>query len=485
MKEIRTSTLALLGAKWVSIGLALQKAAQFVVMLVLIRLLMPQDFGLMSFALVVSNILGRIKHLGMNSALMQRQDQVPQAANAFFLASFSLSLLLGGVLVLSAGEAATFFKNGDARLVLQVMALQLPIDAACAVQRALAMKALEFRKVSMIAFFGSLANGFVSVVLALMGAGVWALVLGYLAESITQCVFWWTVAPWRPSLDTRANVTRQTLGFGLLALLASVLEGGIDTISRIAMGRLLGAPLLGQYDISSRLVSVPVRNIGIAGQRVSLPAFCREQHDLRRVGGWFFRIVAYTFYVVVPGAVCVMLIPDLVVSVLCGPKWLPAIPLVRILGAAAVALPLASAGQVYLAAGRVNLLVVVTALRFLVAVPLLVAAAHVSLVAVCGVEAAVVLVMAPVSLWLVLRVTGATLGEAVSLLWPPLAAGIPLAAALIAMKIAVVGFVVGPEIVRLAAIVVPALLVYAVVAFALRPRVFHEFREAISRSVSG
>jgi PST family polysaccharide transporter len=218
---------------------------------------------------------------------------------------------------------------------------------------------------------------------------------------------------------------------------------------------------------------------------VSLPAFCKEQDDLRRVGGWFFRIVAYTSYMVVPGAVCAMLIPDLVVSVICGPKWLPAIPLVRILGAAAVALPLASAGQVYLAAGRVNLLVVVTTLRFLVSVPLLVAAAHISLVAVCSVQAAVILVMAPVSVWLVLRVTGETLREVVALLWPPLAAGIPLASTLVAMKIAVAGFFAGPEIIQLATITVPALLVYAVVAVALRPQVFHEFRDAIRRSLSG
>ena len=180
--QAKTSTLAITGAKWVAIGSLSQKSIQMLLVVFLARLLSPEDFGLIAVASLMLIFAGRVKQLGLHGALVQRKEDLEEAANAYFFLNIGLAVLTFALVLAVSPLAAWFFNDNRVALIVNVMALRVLAEAAGAVQRSLTVRALDFRRQTFVLLAETIVTAGVAVFLAVRGLGVWALVYGMVVE---------------------------------------------------------------------------------------------------------------------------------------------------------------------------------------------------------------------------------------------------------------------------------------------------------------
>lgn len=472
----QTSTLALRGAKWVALGMGAQKVVQFLVIICLARLLTPDDFGLLAIASLVLALVLRIRQLGLHSALVRCRENIEQAATASLLLNMGLSAVMYVAVVSASSLIAQFFSDPRAGAVIRIMSLQILLGGMVAVPRALTVRALAFRRQAFITLVESVVTGVVSVALALRGFGVWALVYGMLTGSACSVLLWWVCNPWRPTAKLDWAVARELVRFGVGLWSASNLSYLIEITGKVAVGKFLGVVPLGLYEFADRVIRLPVRNVIEAGSRIALPAFCRERQDVSRIRRWYIAKLGYLCLLTAPGAGALIVLADQLVPVVFGPRWLPTVPLVRVLAPTIFLSPLMHTWYVYVSSGRADLLMRFTIVRFAITVPVLLFAARISVFAVCAAEAAMIALFTPINLWIVKRLIGFSSRDLWRALLRPMPATLAAVAAALIARMVGQQFSVAPGVGSLALCVLSALLVYAAVVFMCSPHLFNEVR---------
>ncbi len=474
-----TPTLALRGATWTTVAMGVQRTAQTVALILLARLLSPEDFGLVAIAGLFVSFANRAKSLGLQTALLQHRDQPISAANTIFWMSGGITVVTVLVIVLASPLASLWFADPRAAAVLSLMALRLLPQAAASVPSTLAVRRLDFRLQSLITMAEGVVTAIVSITLAVLGWGVWALVAGSLTGAVVAAVLWWVRPPLRIRFAIDRQVGRKLLHSGVEIWSAFNLAYVIDSANRLFIGRFLGVSVLGLYEVTTRLVHVPVQSLLGVSERVALPAFCREADDFERLGRWLLRLTSFLTVLSALGAATLFFYADVLVPVLLGERWLAVIGAVRALAVLALLMPMQSLATIYIATGRTGLLLRFTAVRALVTIAALLAAAHVNLVAVCLVESAAAAVFVPVNLYLVSRMVPISRREFGR------AAAVPAAG--LAAFCAVALFV--GRVLQVSAgwrnllLPLPAVAAFALAVLAVRPRIVAEAREVLGVAV--
>lgn len=475
-----TRVLAIRGATWATAGVGLQRVLQTLAILILARLLVPEDFGLVAIASLVLSFVNRAKTLGLHTALVQYKGNDQTASDACFILNCGLTAITLAILLTASPLASRFFDDPRTGSLLALMSLRLIPQALAGVPLALAVKALNFRKQALIEATEGLISGVVSVILAFFGWGPWALVTGFLAGSTVGAVLWWVRPAWTPRFHLDRKVTAHLLHAGIRIWSAGNLAHLIDSANRLFIGGLLGLSQLGYYEIVSRVVHTPTQSLLGIHDRVAIAAFCREQTELERIGRWFLRLsglmVILTSFLAGP----LLFFPDILIPTVFGPGWEAAIQPARALALFALLVPLVSTAPIYIATRQTGLLLRFTAIRTVITVSLLFAAAHVSLTAVCGAESLSVLVFAPINIALVSHITGLRRRAILSTLSVPAAGLFNFAVTALGIRYFFPEATADPGIGSLIGILVPSAMVLALTVIAMRPHLIGEIRAIVS-----
>ena len=383
------------------------------------------------------------------------------------------------VIVVASPLASLWFADPRAAAVLSLMSLQLLPQAAASVPSTLAVRRLDFRRQALITVAEVMVTAAVSIALAALGWGVWALVAGALAGTTAAAVLWWVRPTWRLRFAIDLGVARQLLHSGIEIWSSGNLAYLIDSANRLFIGRFLGVPTLGIYEVTTRLVHVPLQSLLGVSERVALPAFCREADDLERLGRWLLRLTTFLTVLSTLGAAALFFYADVIVPVLFGTQWLAVVGTVRALAVLAVSMPMQSLSTIYIATGRTGLLLRFTAVRAVVTIVALLVAAQVGLVAVCLVESAAAAVFVPVNLFLVSRMVplrARAFGRA---------AAVPAAGLAAFCAVALLAEQVLPAVRGWASLLMPlpASAAFALAVLAVRPQLLAEAREVLGVAV--
>ena len=247
-------TLAL---KWSFASELAAKVIQPVVFIILARLLTPEDFGVMTAAMMVIAFSQIFWEAGMGKALIQRQTDIEEAANAAFFINIALGIVIAGLLYLFAQPIAqTFFQDDRVTAVLQVMTLQVLLGALSSVQTALLQKEMGFKKLFWVRFATVSLPGLASIPLAWNGMGYCALVAGTLVGQLAQAIMLWRISPWRPKFNTNTVVTREIGKFGGWVGLTGLLTWFYAWADSLVVGHYLGSHDLGLYRTGNQFVSL-------------------------------------------------------------------------------------------------------------------------------------------------------------------------------------------------------------------------------------
>jgi O-antigen/teichoic acid export membrane protein len=323
---------------------------------ILARLLTPKDFGVVGFALIFMALLETVKDLGLGQALVaSRPENVYERADTVFVAGVGLGLLMTGVVAALAPLAAAFFDEPRLVGILPVLGLNFLIRSIGGTHYAIAQKEMRFRTRTIAEFADVLVRGTTGVVLALLGAGVWSLVIGYVVGTTALVTTLWVLVPWRPRLRLDRAQLPGLLRFGGALTGVDITSAITNNADYVFVGKVLGPAALGLYTLAFRLPELAIINVATVAGLVLFPAFANVPRDA--LAHAYTVALRYMLMVCMPVAAGVALLAAPLVEVAFGPKWEGAVEPMRVLTIYAFAVTVGiPAGTAYKAVGRAGVL---------------------------------------------------------------------------------------------------------------------------------
>ncbi|MEZ4226369.1 MAG: MOP flippase family protein [Polyangiaceae bacterium] len=318
------------GVAWTTAAKTVVQLVGAAVSLVLVRLLTPEDFGLLGMVAVLLGFLVVLGDLGLTAALIQRQELEERHSSSVFWLMVGAGLTLAALFAASAPWVARFY--GEPRLVgvVQLLALDFALSPFIAVQFALLSRRLAFRTIALCEMVAVLIAGATAVVLASFGFGVWALVLKTLISSLVQVVAVWLLSDWRPRLRFEIRALKELFRFSSNLLGNNVVGYWSSQVDDLLIGRGLGAAPLGLYSRAYTTVMTPTREVGGVLSRVMFPALAKLQHDRDELRRLYLQVLGAAALIVFPGMAMLFVLADPLTRLLFGEKWLGMVPVLRI-----------------------------------------------------------------------------------------------------------------------------------------------------------
>ena len=306
------------------------KVVFFVRILVLARLLTPEDFGLLAIGLTAIAVLLKLSDFGVVTALIQRPDVSRQDYDAGWTIGVARASLVTLIVILAAPQIAAFFGDLRATAIIQVLAIGVILDALASIKIAGLNRKLQFRSIAITHLAEATAITVVSIAMA-SSYGVWALVAGYLAGSLSNTVVSYIVAPYRPRLRWHKSAVSELLNYGrwifLTAVIVMIAQAGLRAI----ISRHLGVAELGIFFLAARLAYLPYTAIVGVIESVAFPVYARIQDRAKKARELFRATMLGTATLLIPTCLLLAaLAPGLVEHVL-GERWAGTTTVVQIL----------------------------------------------------------------------------------------------------------------------------------------------------------
>lgn len=307
------------------------QGVQFVIAILLARLLTPSEYGVVGIIMIFITIANVFVQNGFSTALIQKKqaDQVDFSSVCWF--ELALALGLYGVLWLAAGPIAEFYEIPVLKPIVRVLAFVLFPGAVISVQTAYVSRNLEFKGLFLSTLAASLVSGAISIWMAYSGWGVWAMVGQQLSYYLALMGALFAAVSWKPRLCLSMRQIGEMFSFGWKLLCASLLDTIFNNLYGLLIGKIYNEELLGSYNRGEQFPKLIASNLGAAIQAVLLPAFSAKQEDLAQVRQMVRRAVRLSSFVVLPMLMGLFGVADTLVLALLGEDWLICVPFLRIM----------------------------------------------------------------------------------------------------------------------------------------------------------
>ena len=296
------------------------------VTLVVVRLLSPEDYGLLSMAMVFIGFLSMVAEFGLGPAIVQKPDVTDAELRKAFGLVLVIHMSLCAVLALAAPLIAAFFSEPRLTLLVRVLTVVFLISAFQVLPNALLQRRMEFRRRSLNDFVATILGSVTTLAGALLSWGVWALVAGSFVTQLWKSVGLNLIMPYLRWPDLRFVGVRQLLVFGGNLSITNILWFLFSQADVVIGGKWLGKELLGFYTVAAHLASLPNQRISGIINQVAFPAFARMQDDLPKVGASLLKGVRILSFISFPALWGLASVAPEFVSVILGGKWQPAVP---------------------------------------------------------------------------------------------------------------------------------------------------------------
>lgn len=309
------------GLKWTAGAKLGGQIITWGITLMVIRLLSPEDYGLLAMATVFLAFLLMMAEVGLGPALVQKQDVDEVSLRQTFGIVIVVNLSLLVALNLLAPLIARFFEDERLVQILPVLSLQFLIIAITIVPEVQLQRKLEFKNLSLIDLTAAVSSSVLTLLLAFAHYGVWALVCGSLFAGVWKAVAINVMAPFRvlPSFSWRGM--RGVLVFGGNITMARLLWFFFTQIDVVIVGKLLGKEMLGLYSIAMHLASLPVQRVSGILNQVAFPVFSRFQHDREKLGDFIIKAMRTLSFIAFPILWGISSIASEIVSLFLGQRW--------------------------------------------------------------------------------------------------------------------------------------------------------------------
>jgi len=317
-----------------------QQGIRFVIQIVLARLLLPEQFGLIAMLTIFIALAQTFINSGFGQALIQKKNANYTDECSIFYFNILVSVIATGVLWLAAPWIAAFYKQPLLISLTRVLSLNLIINAFSQIQIAILRKKIDFKSQLKVGISASLFSGVIGVVMAYKGFGVWALVGQQVSRSLAQTMIYWFVSDWRPALILSFSSLRSLFSFGSKLLFSGLLNTFFNNIYLVVIGRLFSPAALGFYSRAKGLQRFPVTSTSSIVSSVTFPVFASVQDDRSRVKVGVQKCLTTLVMIVTPCMLGLAVVARPLVSVVLTDKWLQCVPFLQLLCITGILFPL-------------------------------------------------------------------------------------------------------------------------------------------------
>lgn len=303
---------------------------QFIVSIVLARILNPEVYGTIALVVIFTQILQVFVDSGLGNALIQKLDADDLDFSSVFYFNVGLCLVLYLLMFLSAPYISKFYGNNDLTLIIRVLSLIIIISGVKNVQQAYVSKTLQFKKFFFSTLGGTIVSAIVGIVIALNNGGVWALVAQKLVNLMVDTIVLWITVGWRPKLMFSANRLVKLISYGWKLLASTLLDTVYNNLRQLIIGKLYTKSELAYFNQGKQFPSIIVTNINASIDSVLLPVMSSEQNYQIRIKSMTRRAIKTSIYLMAPLMIGLMVIADSLVEILLTQKWNFAVIYLRI-----------------------------------------------------------------------------------------------------------------------------------------------------------
>ncbi len=324
-------TLATFGVLWNGISQFSTQVFQFIVIIILARLLSPEDFGIVGLVTLFTGLITVINELGLSAAIIQRKDVNDVHISTSFWSSIFMGVTLCILTIILSPLVANFFHEDLVRPVLMVSSIGLIIGSFGIIQRALLEKSLNFKSITIVEVCASIGSGIVSILLAIKGFGVWSIVAGSISTNIISVIALWKLSTWRPSLQFSMTHFRELFKFGGHVAGSNLLNYVAMKVDYLIIGKVLGTTSLGYYSLARMLTSFPVQKVSWTVMRVAFSAFSKIQDNKNAMKTGYLTVTRYISLITFPMLAGMFVVAPEFIMTFYGEKWNPIVILIQIL----------------------------------------------------------------------------------------------------------------------------------------------------------
>jgi len=317
-----------------------QQGIQFVISIILARLLLPEEFGLIAMLMIFMAIAQSFINSGFGQALIQKQDATHIDECSIFYFNILVGFLAAGLLCLAAPWIARFYNQPLLVTLTYALSLNLIFNAFGLVQTALLTKQIDFKTQLKVSVLATVISGTIGVIMALNGLGVWSLVAQSLSSNLFRTILLWFFNTWRPSPVFSLDSLRGMFTFGSRLLASGLLDTVFRNIYIVVIGKLFSPAALGFYTRAKGLQELPVFNISAIISRVTFPVFSSMQDDKARLKRGVRKALTMLVMINFPMMVGLAIVAKPLVLVLLTEKWIPCVPYLQLLCVVGMLYPL-------------------------------------------------------------------------------------------------------------------------------------------------
>jgi len=352
------------GGFLVFLSFGLRKALGIVRSIVLARLLVPSDFGLMGLVSVCTMALVTFTETGINMAIIQRKDCDVSTLNTGWMLSIFRGLFLFTSLFLISPYAASFFEALPLQSLLRVMSVTFLVESFNNVGVILLLKELDFKRQMYFEVTTDFMTVLITIILAFFLKSVWALVFGLLAKSVISLIASFLIHPFRPRVEFDLQRARDLMSYGKYVLGSAIIIYFTTQGDDALVGKILGTSALGFYTMAYTVSNMPATTITGVISKVTFPAYSKLQDDLESLQKAFLRTLKFISILSFPLAGGLFVLAPEIVVVVFGDKWMPMVPAMRVLCLFGAIRSMAdTTGPVYQAVGKPQIVFYITTFK--------------------------------------------------------------------------------------------------------------------------
>lgn len=309
------------GMIWSAVERFSVQAVQFVVTLVMARLLSPTDYGLIGMLTIFIALSQTLIDSGFSQALIRKQDRTEVDNSTVFYFNIVVGFILYLILYVSAPFVSDFYNEPQLCALMRVVCIGVIINSLAVVQRALLTVKVDFKTQAKASLVAAIVSGIIGITLAYTGFGVWALAIQQLLSLSINTLLLWLLSHWKPIWAYSWKSFRELFAFGSKMLASGILDTTYNNVYQIVIGKVFSASSLGQYTRAHQFATLPSSNITGILQRVSYPVLCKIRNDDERLAHAYRKFLKMSAFVVFPMMTLFAGLSPSLVPMLIGEKW--------------------------------------------------------------------------------------------------------------------------------------------------------------------
>lgn len=331
-----------------------RQGINFVIFYFLAVLLSPEDFGLLGMAMAFIAFIQMFSEIGFGAALIQRREIKPNHFSTTFFINIATGLILTIIGIFLSWPCAFFFKTPAVQPILAVLSLGFLISSISLTQTALAQRELRFRDLAIRDLLSSLLGGIAGIAFAILKFGVWSLVIQSLISTALSAILLWKMSQWRPlRKEFSFQYAKELWPYSSKIFTFNLFKYFAQNTDKLIIGHFLGPMALGLYTFAYKIMIYPTSAlVGSIGNYL-FPRFSEIQENIELVKSSYLFLNKVTIVLVTPVVVIIAFISPIVIPIIFGKIWEPAVPLIHIFAFLAIVSPwISHTGQLMKALNR-------------------------------------------------------------------------------------------------------------------------------------